>query len=165
MSRLWHTNWLTNRHGKVEQYSVWAESAIRAYSHSNHRALQSKSTTVGDYRRRPEPDRQKARCRAEPVRGRGTSSATEQVSADENLRRFIPSKSPLPSRSSLPWSRLSHNFFFLWPPSFCQPCPWSKLTFGELAIMVVAIGPLLIGLYCICIRKKQKTQLYKGRHF
>ena len=49
------------------------------------RALQSKSTTVGDYRRGPEPDRQKARCRAGTVRGRGTSSATEQVSADENL--------------------------------------------------------------------------------
>ena len=126
------------------------------------RALQSKSTTVGDYRPGPEPDRQKARCRAGTVprsRGRGTSSATEQVSADENLRRFIPSKSPLPSRSSLPWSRLSHNSSFLWRNS------WSKLKFGELAIMVVAIGPLLIGLYCICIRKKQKTQLYKGRHF
>ena len=129
------------------------------------RALQSKPTTVGDYRRGPEPDRLKARCRAGTVRGRGTSSATEQVSADENLWRFIPSKSPLPSRSSLPWSRLSHNFFFLWRHSFCQPCPWSKLTFGELAIMVGAIGPLLIGLYCICIRNKQKTLLYKGRHF
>ena len=30
---------------------------------------------------------------------------------------------------------------------------------------LVAIGPLLIGLYCICIRNKQKTLLYKGRHF
>ena len=79
----------------------WIPYEIRAYSHSNHRALQSKSTTVGDYRRRPEPDRQKARCRAGTVRGRRTSSATEQVSADENLRRFIPSKNPLPSRSSL----------------------------------------------------------------
>ena len=49
------------------------------------RALQFKSTTVGDYRRGPEPDRQKARYRAGTVRGRGTSSATEQVSADENL--------------------------------------------------------------------------------
>ena len=165
MSRLWHTNWLTNRHGKVEQYSVWAESAIKAYSHSNHRALQSKSSTFGDYRRRPEPDRQKARCRAGTVRGRGTSLATEQVSADENLRCFIPSKNPLPSRSSLHWSRLSHDFSFLWRHSFCQACPWSKLTFGELAIMVVAIGPLLIGLYCICIRNKQKNLLYKERHF
>ena len=66
------------------------------------RELPSKPTTVGDYTRGPEPDRQKARCRAGTVRGRGTSSATEQVSADENLRRFFPSKNPLPSRSSLP---------------------------------------------------------------
>ena len=28
MSRLWHTNWHTNKHGKVVQYPVWAESAI-----------------------------------------------------------------------------------------------------------------------------------------
>ena len=88
-----------------DPFISWIPYKIRAYSHSNHRALQSKSTTVGDYRRGPEPDRQKARCRAGTVprsRGRGTSSATEQVSADENLRRFIPSKNPLPSRSSLP---------------------------------------------------------------
>ena len=38
-------------------------------------ALQSKPTTVGDYRRGPEPDRLKARCRAGTVRGRGTSFA------------------------------------------------------------------------------------------
>ena len=25
------TNWLTDRHGKVDQYSVWAESAIKGY--------------------------------------------------------------------------------------------------------------------------------------
>ena len=30
MSRLWLTNWQTDRHGKVMQYSVWAESAIWA---------------------------------------------------------------------------------------------------------------------------------------
>ena len=110
-----------NENRKIWFFLTGLRRAVKTYkviTFDLDRALQSKSTTVGDYRRGPEPDRQKARCRAGTVRGRGTSSATEQVSADENLRRFIPSKSPLPSRSSLPWSPLSHNFFFLWRHSF-----------------------------------------------
>ena len=62
-------------------------------------------------------------------------------------------------------SRLSLNFSFLWRHSFCQACP--NLHLGSQLSWWSPQGPclMLIGLYCICIRNKQKTLLYKGRHF
>ena len=118
------------------------------------RALQSKSTTVGDYRRGPEPDRQKAAGRgqcddAEPHRQRNKWVLMKISDASFLPRAPFPLAPPFPDHV---WVIIS----FSCGDTAFHPCPWSKLTFGELAIMVVAIGPLLIGLYCICIRNKQK---------